>query len=364
MSDWFLHINDLLFRFVTRGPAWRHVAAFLPLGLAVGVLVSRWSAKMIAHESGGERHLAGWAKTAVVLSTAGLYTLLVLAVTHGRCQWITEGGSINWGHWRLLYHYALIALLVAATTIDFDQYLIPDEITVPGTLLGIAVAAGVGNMQLMQIWVDWNHLDPIEGPYIPHWIKEHPHLHGLAFSLAGLIAGAGITWLARAISQWVLGVEALGLGDVTLMAMVGSFLGWQPVIFVFLLAPTCGIAAAVTMRLAYGRRALPYGPYLSFATLLVLLTWKWLWGSTKVIFGHWPTLLGLVGGMIAGMALLLGLLRMYRAIPVETRIAAASRESLDSRMPASPNTNVTPDATVTPQGPNSPASPGDAVRGG
>jgi len=39
------------------------------------------------------------------------------------------------------------------------------------------------------------------------------------------VTGAGITWLARVISQWVLRVEALGFGDVTLMAMVGSFLG-------------------------------------------------------------------------------------------------------------------------------------------
>jgi leader peptidase (prepilin peptidase)/N-methyltransferase len=317
--DSLLKFNDYLFRFVTQGPAWRHVAAFLPLGLVVGGLVARWSANMVTRESEGERRLAGWVKAIVVLSTAGLYTLLVLAVTHGRCQWITEGGSINWGHWRLLYHDTLIALLVAATTVDFDQYLIPDQITFPGIFVGVAAASCIGNMQLMQIWVDWNQVHPIEGPYIPHWIKEYPHLHGLAFSVAGLVAGAGITWLARAVSQCMLGVEALGFGDVTLMAMVGSFLGWQPVIFVFLLAPVCGVVAAITGRLLYGRRALPYGPYLSFAAVLVLLTWKWLWESTKVVFGHWPTLLGLVAGMVATMALLLGLLRMYRAIPVEPR---------------------------------------------
>jgi leader peptidase (prepilin peptidase)/N-methyltransferase len=319
VHDWLLYINDLLFRFVTRGPAWAHIAAFLPLGLTVGALVSRWSANMIARESEGQRSLAGWAKASVVLSTAGLFTLLVLAVMHGNCQWITEGGSIDWGHWRLLYHYTLIALLVTATTIDFDQYIIPDQITMPGMFVGVAAATCIGNMQLMQIWVDWNQEHIIEGPFIPHWIKMYPHLHGLAFSAAGLIAGAGITWLARAISQWVLGVESLGFGDVTLMGMIGSFLGWQPVTFVFLLAPLCGIVAAITARLLSGRRALPYGPYLSFAAVLVLLTWKLLWDPTKAIFGHWPTLLGLVGGIIAGMALLLGLLRMYRAIPVETR---------------------------------------------
>lgn len=253
----------------------------------------------------------------------GLFTLLVIAVMdlpeNWRCQWITEGGSIDWGQWRLLYHYVLIALLIAATAIDFDQYVIPDQITIPGTLFGILAATSIGNMQLMQVWVDWNHWDPISGPYIPQWIKQHPHVHGLTFSLAGLVIGAGITWLARLVSRWILGREALGFGDVTLMAMIGSFLGWQPVVFVFLLAPACGIIVAIAQRLLQGKSAVPYGPYLSAATVVVLLTWRWLWTPTRAIFGHWPTLLGLAAVVVVGLAALLGLLRLYRSIPVESR---------------------------------------------
>ncbi|MBS0266534.1 MAG: prepilin peptidase [Planctomycetes bacterium] len=327
MIDAFLQFNDLLFKFVTRGPMWRHVAAFLPLGLAVGFLVARWSARMVVRESQGERHIPRWARTTVILVMGALYAIVVVAVMDGRCQWITEGGSIDWGHWRLLYHYTLIAFLVAATTVDFDQYLIPDEITGPGVLIGIIAAAGVSNMQMMQVWVDWNQAHPITGPYIPQWIKDHPHLHGLAFSVAGMVTGAGITWLARAVSEWVLGIEAMGLGDVTLMAMIGSFLGWQPVLFVFLLAPACGLVAAISSRLLWGKRALPYGPYLSAAAVLVLLTWRWLWTPTREIFGHWPTLLGLISGMIASLALLLGLLRIYRSIPVELRTPEPTPES-------------------------------------
>ena len=295
---------------------WQHVAGFLPLGILIGFAVAQWSARLIAYESGGTRKLgrAGW--WGIVAANAILYTVLVLAVTHGRCQWITEGGSINWGHWRMLYHDTLIALLLTATAIDLDQYLIPDEITIPGTLFGLGVAC-VGNMQLMQVWVDWNKWHPLEGPFIPHWIKTSPHWHGLAFSLCGIVAGAGITWGARAISQWVLRVEALGFGDVTLMAMIGSFLGWQPVICVFLIAPICGITIGVAARLMGGRRALPYGPFLSLAAVIVLLTWQRLWEACKLIFGHWPTLVGIVVGMVAGMAFLLGILRLYRAIPVD-----------------------------------------------
>jgi leader peptidase (prepilin peptidase)/N-methyltransferase len=327
VPDWVLSIDDEIFRFVTRGPAWRHVAAFLPLGLLCGAWLVRWTGRIVREESDGVRTLSRAARCAIVLSMAALFTGLVLVVMHDtllgpirwRTQWITEGGSINWGHWRLLYHYALVSFLVAATTIDLDQYIIPDRITVPGTIIGITVATLLGNMQLMQVWVDWNQLHPVEGPYIPEWIKQHPHWHGLAFSLAGLATGAGITWLARLISQWVLRTEAMGFGDVTLMAMIGSFLGWQPVIFVFLLAPIFGIITGVTQRVLRGRRALPYGPYLSAAAIFVLFTWRWLWEPTREIFGHWPTLLGLAAGVAVTMALLLGLLRLYRAIPVETR---------------------------------------------
>jgi leader peptidase (prepilin peptidase)/N-methyltransferase len=319
---WLLSLNNAL----RACPIWGHVAFFAPLGLAVGWVVARWSASMAARESGGMRCLPAWAKVATSVAPALIFPALAVAVVHGNCHWITEGGSVDWALPRLLYHDILIALLAAATVIDFDQYLIPDEVTIPGVLAGVGIAAGVGNMQLMQVWVDWNQADLMYGPYIPEWIKSHPHWHGVAFSLAGLAAGAGITWLARLISRLALGVEALGFGDVTLMAMIGSFLGWQPVLFVFLLAPVCGIVIAVTLRLTTGRRVLPYGPLLSAAALLVLFAWRWLWTPTREIFGHLPTLLGLAALVTLGTALLLGLLRLYRAIPVERR---AAREQIE-----------------------------------
>lgn len=319
MPEWVLSVDDILFRFITRGPPWRHIVAFLPLGLLTGIVVAKWTAHLISRESSGARRLSRAAGRGIILATGVAFTGLVLAVMDGRCQWITEGGSINWGHWRLLYQYVLLALLIVATAIDLDQYLIPDQITVPGVLVGLGIAICLGNMHLIPIWVDWNQVHPIEGPFIPEWIKQHPHWHGLAFSLAGLAAGAGVTWLARLISRGVLGTEALGFGDVTLMAMIGSFIGWQPVTVIFLLAPVCGIAIAVLVRLTQGRIVLPYGPFLSAATLVVLLSWRWIWTATREAFGHGPTLAGLAAGIVGGMALLLGLLRLYRAIPVERR---------------------------------------------
>ena len=64
---------------------------------------------------------------------------------------------------------------------------------------------------------------------------------------------------------------------------------------------------------------LSVGPYLSAAAFLVLMTWRWLWQPTRSIFGHWPTMLALSGISAASLALLLGLLRLYRAIPATAR---------------------------------------------
>lgn len=325
MPDWVISFNDAFVEFVRFGPVAMHLAVFIPLGALVGAFAARWSAHLIERESERTRQLTrGWWWT-IVAATAGLYGALVVAVSQGGCQAVPEGGSIDWVHWRLLHHYALILFLVVATAIDFDQYLIPDEITMIGAAVGIAGAVACGNMQLMHLWINWNAADPIFGPYIPEWIKDHWHWHGLAWSLTGMIVGAGVTWTVRAVSRKVLGVEALGFGDVTLMGMIGSFLGWQPILFIFLLAPMCGVVIGMANKLLHGRRAIPYGPYLAFATVIVLFTWKWLWTPTRDLFGHWPTLVGLAALVTISLAAMLGLIRLYRAIPVKRQGKVESR---------------------------------------
>jgi leader peptidase (prepilin peptidase)/N-methyltransferase len=250
------------------------------------------------------------------LVVALLFALFAWSVGKLQCQSLTEGGSVDWIHWRILYHLTLITLLIVATAIDFRVYLIPDSITVTGVILGILGATWFGNLQLIPVWINANlEIPRLAGPYIPAWIKEHGHWHGLAWSLAGLIAGGGITWLVREISSRILGQEAMGFGDVTLMAMIGSFIGWQPVLLVFILSPVCAIPIAIAARFSSGKTYVPYGPYLSAATLVVLLTWRWFWPPLKYVFGHPPTIGLLVGGALLTMVILLSAIRGFRAIP-------------------------------------------------
>lgn len=320
-------MNQQLFIFVTRGNPQVHFLVFSLLGFAAGWLVVWWCQRLLTVERQAPFRFRRSQRLAIVAVNGLLWGALPVAMIAGRCQSLIEGGSIDWAHWRLLYQLILMSLLLTATVVDFDQYVIPDAITVPGVILGVGAAFAVSNLQIIPVWVDWNQWVPDVGPFIPKWIKNHHHWHGLIWSVAGLVAGATLTWMARIVSQSILGVEALGLGDVTLMGMIGSFIGWQGVLCVFLIAPACGLLVGLMMRFTKGRRAMPYGPCLAAATIVVLFNWRVIWERTRDLFGHWPTLLGMVVLVIGGMALLLGLLRLYRSIPVARRTRDSAMRS-------------------------------------
>jgi leader peptidase (prepilin peptidase) / N-methyltransferase len=246
--------------------------------------------------------------------------------------------SFFWKYGRGVAHLILIALLVAGTATDFREYIIPDQVTVTGVVLGVGIAVASGDTQLMHLWVDWNQAIPgLRGPFIPEWIRDNLHLHGLAWSLAGLVVGAGITWLVRLVSRLVLGQEALGFGDVTLMGMIGCFVGWQAIIFVFLLAPLCGIVAGLSVRIFSGRTYVPYGPYLALSTVGVLFSWRWLWMleaqgtfSMRRFFGDAVGLAILAGFSLAALVVLLGSVRLYRVIPTDRPAGSSGNAGSDS----------------------------------
>ncbi|MEM6750470.1 MAG: prepilin peptidase [Planctomycetota bacterium] len=107
-------------------------------------------------------------------------------------------------------------------------------------------------------------------PALPHWAST------AGACAAGLIVGGGMIWAARILGTLALGKEAMGLGDVHLMAGVGVAIGPLDAVLVFFLAPflgllgtalTAGVAAVTTGKV----RAVPYGPYLAAAATLVLV---------------------------------------------------------------------------------------------
>ncbi|MCX7426655.1 MAG: prepilin peptidase, partial [Planctomycetia bacterium] len=69
------------------------------------------------------------------------------------------------------------------------------------------------------------------------WFSAGRNWDATITALVGMAAAGGLVWAVRIIGSAVLRREAMGFGDVTLMAMIGAFLGWQASILIFFLAP-------------------------------------------------------------------------------------------------------------------------------
>lgn len=91
--------------------------------------------------------------------------------------------------------------------------------------------------------------------------------------LLGYLIGGGVVWAVRILGSLAFGKEAMGLGDVHLMAAVGACLGWIDATIAFFGAAFVGLFYTVLSAIATRglRRAMPYGPFLAVATVLVLL---------------------------------------------------------------------------------------------
>ncbi len=104
--------------------------------------------------------------------------------------------------------------------------------------------------------------------------------------MMGYLVGAGIIWMTRILGTLAFGKEAMGLGDVHLLAAIGAVLGAGETIPVFFIAPFFGLAAAMLM---FGLSAvmkkrfqpIPYGPYLAGAAVIVMIFRESIMGFLK-----------------------------------------------------------------------------------
>jgi leader peptidase (prepilin peptidase)/N-methyltransferase len=139
---------------------------------------------------------------------------------------------------RLLFACTLIVLFA----IDLEHHLLPNVITLPGILVGLAFST---------------MLPP-----------------GLTDALIGTLVGGGILWVIGEAYYRYAGQEGMGGGDVKMLAMIGAFLGWQLVILTLVLSSILGSIIGVivlTVRRGGMKHALPYGTFLSLAALTASL---------------------------------------------------------------------------------------------
>jgi len=133
----------------------------------------------------------------------------------------------------------------------------------------------------------------------------------LLSALVGLVVAGGLVWVIRLLGSITLQREAMGFGDVTLMGMIGTFLGWQGSLIVFFLAPFLALIVGIVSLVFRGQNIVPFGPFLSMAAALVLVFWQVMWLETSRIFSLGP-ILPLV--LLACLAFLPPLLIAVRAI--------------------------------------------------
>jgi leader peptidase (prepilin peptidase)/N-methyltransferase len=144
---------------------------------------------------------------------------------------------------------ALLAALFAITMIDLERKIIPDLITLPGILAGVAANLATGRVG----WLD---------------------------SLLGIAVG-GVVFIAIALlGSWLAGQDAMGGGDIKLAAMLGAFLGWK-VLLLSLFASALGGGILAAVLLGSGLRGrkdpLPFGPFLAVGGAMGLF-----WGERMV----------------------------------------------------------------------------------
>jgi hypothetical protein len=133
----------------------------------------------------------------------------------------------------------------------------------------------------------------------------------LSTALVGMAVGGGIIWIVRIVGRAVLNQEAMGFGDVTLMSMIGAFLGWQTCLIVFFMAPFAALVVGLLRYFLLRDKEIPYGPFLCLAALAVILYWAPIWDWAQGIFGQgWLVPLVMLA-CLAIMAPLLFLLRMF-----------------------------------------------------
>jgi len=143
------------------------------------------------------------------------------------------------------------------------------------------------------------------------WTCGPPRWPSLLTSLVGMAFGGGLIWTVRVVGGGALGKEAMGFGDVTLMAMIGAYLGWQASLMIFFLAPFVAVFICLVQWLLTRRRDIAFGPYLCVAAFILILWWSPIWeGRAKDAFRGWliPQLLFFC------LILLAGLLSLWRLI--------------------------------------------------
>ncbi len=146
--------------------------------------------------------------------------------------------------------------LIVITFIDLDHQIIPDVITLPGILIGISVAPFFMPVLNEPLPFNLGHLMPHAWPLLVSFLN----------SVLGMLCGGLPLLLIGWLWEKLRHVEAMGGGDVKLMSMVGSFLGWKGALLTIMIGALAGSIIGISL-IALKRhtvdKVIPFGPFLA-----------------------------------------------------------------------------------------------------
>jgi leader peptidase (prepilin peptidase) / N-methyltransferase len=184
---------------------------------------------------------------AVELLTAILFTLVFLR----------DGWTLS-----LFFDLVFISSLIALIFIDAEHMILPNKITYPGFIVALIARVIVPNLYGVE-FMKTNLLNTS-----PDWFVS------LVGALLGATVGGGSLWLLGWIWERLRGVEAMGLGDVKMMLMVGAYLGWPLTVLTIFIGFVTGSVAGVLLMARRGERdmqtMLPFGIFLGIGAIISL----------------------------------------------------------------------------------------------
>ena len=138
-----------------------------------------------------------------------------------------------------LVYFVFISSLLVITFIDLDHQIIPDIITLPGIPMGLIASFALPTITLKA-------------------------------SALGLLIGGGSLWFVAWAYNLIAHRDGMGGGDIKLLAMIGTIIGWKGVIFTIFASSVMGSCVGITMMLIKGKNmkfAIPFGPFLSIGAI-------------------------------------------------------------------------------------------------
>jgi leader peptidase (prepilin peptidase)/N-methyltransferase len=137
-------------------------------------------------------------------------------------------------------------ILLGIALTDAREYIIPDEFSLGGLVLGILFSLAGG----------------------------FPAVYA---ALIGAAVGFGVLWLVGVAGTKMFKEEAMGGGDIKMMAMVGAFVGWQGVLLTIFLGALLGTLVFVPLSVVGKKKLVPFGVFLSLGAAAT-----WLAGPTLI----------------------------------------------------------------------------------